>query len=218
MLVEDKKALLQESPKKSREDVVSNKKWPRSQQVKSHGFLNPAQICYMNSCLQSLPMLKDSVQGVKTQDHVWRSTSDAAIRRLFMDIIRAHCSRDRDHKLYLLAFFKKVVSTKYEEFKDLHQKDAHEFSHLCVEPDEVFVCKPAADCCQHGQSVRLSGGRSHIVQDTEHQDLQELWCRIHQRGGVHKPLPEPFTWRWNSGKAVQCLPTGDRVGVQVPMR
>ncbi len=44
-----------------------------------------------------------------------------------MDLERAHFSSDRDHKLGLLTSFKRAVSAVDEEFRDLEQKDAHEF-------------------------------------------------------------------------------------------
>ncbi len=125
VLVANDKAV-QASPKKTKEDVVSTKKRLKSQQIKSLGFLNPAQICYMN-CLQSLLTLEEFVQDMNRQEHILRSSPDAAKMRPFMDIKRAHSSSNGDHKVHLLSSLKNVVSSQYEEFKDLHQKDAHEF-------------------------------------------------------------------------------------------
>ncbi len=126
VLLANKKAV-RASPEKNKAEVVSTKKPLRSQQIKSLGFPNPAQICYMNSCLQSLLTLEEFVHSIDRQEQVLDSSPDAAIMTAFRDIKRAHGSSNRDHKVHLLSSFKNVVSSQYEEFEDLQQKDAHEF-------------------------------------------------------------------------------------------
>lgn len=42
---------------------------------------NPAQICYMNSCLQSLLTLEDFIKSISCQEPVWSTTPNAAVMR-----------------------------------------------------------------------------------------------------------------------------------------
>ncbi|KAI3368751.1 hypothetical protein L3Q82_025740, partial [Scortum barcoo] len=117
----------QEGKKKTEEVKKEDKKTQRQQQMKCLGFPNPAQICYLNSCLQSLLTLEDFVKAIAEQEQVWSLIPEAAIMRTFVDINRSHLSSDERHKIWLLAAFKGAISVWAPEFQDLHQKDAHEF-------------------------------------------------------------------------------------------
>ncbi|XP_071349293.1 ubiquitin carboxyl-terminal hydrolase 37-like isoform X2 [Trachinotus anak] len=108
-------------------DCSKTLKTLRHQQFCCLGLPNPVQICYMNSCLQSLLTLEDFIRDLDQQEQVWSLDPDSTIIKALMDISRSHFSVDRHHKLCLLAAFKKAVSLWNPEFKDLHQKDAHEF-------------------------------------------------------------------------------------------
>ncbi len=44
-------------------------------------FPNPAQICYLNSCLQSLLTLEDFVRAIACQEQVWSLNPEAALMR-----------------------------------------------------------------------------------------------------------------------------------------
>ncbi|XP_030297056.1 ubiquitin carboxyl-terminal hydrolase 37-like [Sparus aurata] len=96
-------------------------------QHKCPGLPNPAQICYMNSCLQSLLTLEDFVKSISCQEPVWSVTPNTAVMSSFMDISRSHLSRDVRHKIRLLNNFKNAVAAFNPEFDDLDQKDVHEF-------------------------------------------------------------------------------------------
>ncbi|CAJ1064459.1 ubiquitin carboxyl-terminal hydrolase 37-like isoform X2 [Xyrichtys novacula] len=91
-------------------DEVSQSSVPQSElslayQQINLGFPNPAQICYMNSSLQSL----------------------LTLTRYFMDIVRLRDGGDTHLKLSALGKFKWLLSIQAPEFADHHQKDAHEF-------------------------------------------------------------------------------------------
>ncbi|XP_044073895.1 ubiquitin carboxyl-terminal hydrolase 37-like isoform X2 [Siniperca chuatsi] len=126
-LLEEDKKVPPTVPKKEEEDAVSTTNIVRHQQGKCHGLPNPAQICYMNSCLQSLLTLEDFVRAISGQEQVWSLIPEATLMRSFMDIKGSHLSSDARHKINLLDAFKKAVSVWAPEFQDLHQKDAHEF-------------------------------------------------------------------------------------------
>ncbi|KAK2886694.1 hypothetical protein Q8A73_020640 [Channa argus] len=91
------------------------------------GFPNPAQICYMNSSLQSLLTLRDFVSDVSCEEEAWGILPEAVLIRSFMDIVRCHHSVDVLHKLQVLLSFKDIISVHAQEFQDISQKDAHEF-------------------------------------------------------------------------------------------
>ncbi|XP_036980858.1 ubiquitin carboxyl-terminal hydrolase 37-like [Acanthopagrus latus] len=96
-------------------------------QRKCLGLPNPAQICYMNSCLQSLLTLEDFIKSISCQEPVWSTTPNAAVMSSLMDISRSHFSSDAQHKIRLLIQFKSAVAALNPEFNDLDQKDVHEF-------------------------------------------------------------------------------------------
>ncbi|XP_071330085.1 ubiquitin carboxyl-terminal hydrolase 37-like isoform X1 [Trachinotus anak] len=118
----------EDQPKKKKKKVpVTNNKTLRQQQIHCLGFPNPAQFCYINSCLQSLLTLEDFVRDISQQEQVWSLIPEGAIMRSLTDISGSHFSTDVRHKTRLLSTFKKAVSLWNQEFEDLHQKDAHEF-------------------------------------------------------------------------------------------
>ncbi|XP_045925927.1 ubiquitin carboxyl-terminal hydrolase 37-like isoform X2 [Micropterus dolomieu] len=125
LLNADKK--FQVLPKNVGEDAVSSTNTLRHQQIKCLGFPNPAQICYLNSCLQSLLTLENFVKAFSCQEQVWSLIPEASLLRLFMDIRGSQLSNDTLYKIRLLIAFKEAVSLWAPEFQDLHQKDAHEF-------------------------------------------------------------------------------------------
>ncbi|XP_045886885.1 ubiquitin carboxyl-terminal hydrolase 37-like isoform X2 [Micropterus dolomieu] len=91
------------------------------------GFPNPAQICYMNSSLQSLITLADFIRDISCQEQVWTSVPEAELIRRFMSIVWCHRSMDSYLKLHALYLFKRALSVQAPEFLDHFQKDAHEF-------------------------------------------------------------------------------------------
>ncbi|XP_018529131.1 ubiquitin carboxyl-terminal hydrolase 37 [Lates calcarifer] len=110
-----------------KEEEGGTRKKLRKDHLKCLGFPNPAQICYLNSSLQSLLTLEDFVKDIEHQEQVWSLVPEAAILRSFFNIREHHFSSDAQQKLRLLATFKKVVALWAPEFEDLQQKDAHEF-------------------------------------------------------------------------------------------
>ncbi|XP_065819222.1 ubiquitin carboxyl-terminal hydrolase 37-like [Labrus bergylta] len=86
------------------------------------GLPNPAQNCYMNSCLQSLLTLEDFVNTISCQEQLFLS-----FFRSFLRVKKAYTSPDLRQKIPLLSAFKGAVSVHAPEFKDFNQKDAHEF-------------------------------------------------------------------------------------------
>ncbi|KAM9732895.1 ubiquitin carboxyl-terminal hydrolase 37-like [Menidia menidia] len=98
-----------------------------SHQVSCSGFPNPAQMCYMNSSIQSLLTLKDFVRDVSSQENMLRQCPEAVLARRFMEIVRCRYSEDALRKLLLLMRFKRVLSVQASEFKGPGCKDAHEF-------------------------------------------------------------------------------------------
>ncbi|XP_059210375.1 uncharacterized protein LOC131989194 [Centropristis striata] len=88
------------------------------------GFPNLAQTCYMNSTLQGLLTLRHFVQDIKKQQKVWISHPRSKLIRGFVDLGRSHLN---SNKKSVLAAFKDTVAEFNSEFKDHHQKDAHEF-------------------------------------------------------------------------------------------
>ncbi|KAI9535288.1 hypothetical protein NQZ68_002842 [Dissostichus eleginoides] len=57
------------------------KRTPRQQNLKCLGLPNPAQLCYMNSCLQSLLTLDGCDQTISSQEHFWSSSPEVALLR-----------------------------------------------------------------------------------------------------------------------------------------
>ncbi|CAB1437227.1 unnamed protein product [Pleuronectes platessa] len=91
------------------------------------GFPNPAQICYMNSSLQSLLTLTEFIRDISHQEAAWKMVPEAAVLMAFMSIVRCHHSPDRQQKLNALYTFKRELARRFPEFSDMEQKDAHEF-------------------------------------------------------------------------------------------
>ncbi|XP_018521248.2 ubiquitin carboxyl-terminal hydrolase 26 isoform X2 [Lates calcarifer] len=112
---------------KKEEVTVTTQKKLRSEHIKCLGFPNPAQICYINSSLQSLLTLEDFVTAISHQEQVWSLIPEAAVLRTFKNISEHHFSGDAQEKLRLLAAFKRAVALWAPEFGDHQQKDAHEF-------------------------------------------------------------------------------------------
>ncbi|KAG7236362.1 hypothetical protein INR49_001059, partial [Caranx melampygus] len=92
-------------------------------QYENQRFPNPAQICYMNSCLQSLLTLEDFIADIIQQEQILRLSSDAAILRSLINIQRSHFSGETRVKVHFLSALKKAVACNDPEFIDLHQKD-----------------------------------------------------------------------------------------------
>ncbi|XP_056244273.1 ubiquitin carboxyl-terminal hydrolase 37-like [Seriola aureovittata] len=116
-----------DQPKRKKEVTVAPIKTPRYKQMSCLGFPNPVQICYMNSCLQSLLTLVCFIRDISQQQQVWSLSPNASIIRSLIDIKESHFSSNVRQKLSVLAAFKKAVSLRDSEFEDLSQKDAHEF-------------------------------------------------------------------------------------------
>ncbi|KAK1903690.1 Ubiquitin carboxyl-terminal hydrolase 37, partial [Dissostichus eleginoides] len=91
------------------------------------GFPNPGNLCYMNSSLQGLLTLKDFIRDLSQQQQVWSHLPEAEIIRRFMNIVGCHRSADLTLKFWALLLFKKALSVGAPEFRNNHQKDAHEF-------------------------------------------------------------------------------------------
>ncbi|XP_054451939.1 ubiquitin carboxyl-terminal hydrolase 37-like isoform X2 [Anoplopoma fimbria] len=124
----------------------------QSLRVQQHwlGFPNPAQICYVNSSLQSLLTLTDFTRAVNSQEDVWGSIPEAELIRRFLNIARCHKSMDSPLKLKALYSFKRTLSDQAPEFQDHRQKDAHEF--LTTILDQIRSLSPllqeVAACCK----------------------------------------------------------------------
>ncbi|CAJ1061769.1 ubiquitin carboxyl-terminal hydrolase 37-like isoform X2 [Xyrichtys novacula] len=113
-------------------EEVSQRRVPQSEprftcQQVNLGFPNPAQICYMNSSLQSLLTLTRFVRDIRSQEEVWSLIPEAQLMSYFMDIVRLRDVGDMRRKLEALYKFKRLLSIEAPEFVDHHQKDAHEF-------------------------------------------------------------------------------------------
>ncbi|CAJ1064537.1 ubiquitin carboxyl-terminal hydrolase 46-like [Xyrichtys novacula] len=113
-------------------DKVSQSSVPQSEprvayQQVNLGFPNPAQICYMNSSLQSLLTLTRFVRDIRSQEEVWSLIPEAQLMSYFMDIVRLRDGGDTLLKLSALGKFKWLLSIQAPEFMDHDQKDAHEF-------------------------------------------------------------------------------------------
>ncbi|CAJ1086493.1 ubiquitin carboxyl-terminal hydrolase 37-like [Xyrichtys novacula] len=113
-------------------DEVSQSSMPQSEPIVAYqqinlGFPNPAQICYMNSSLQSLLTLTRFVRDIRSQEEVWSLIPEAQLMSYFMDIVRLRDGGDTHLKLSALGKFKWLLSIQAPEFADHHQKDAHEF-------------------------------------------------------------------------------------------
>ncbi|CAB1418138.1 unnamed protein product [Pleuronectes platessa] len=100
---------------------------PSTSQKPNNKFPNPAQICYMNSSLQSLLTLLEFIGDISHQEAAWKMVPEAAVLMAFMRIVRCHQSPDNQKKLNALYSFKKEVARRSPEFSDMGQKDAHEF-------------------------------------------------------------------------------------------
>ncbi|KAE8301090.1 hypothetical protein D5F01_LYC01246 [Larimichthys crocea] len=124
------------------------------------GFPNPAQFCYMNSCLQSLLTLEDFVGAFRSQEQVWSSDPEAALIRAFMDIRESHLSPDAHRKIRLLVAFKEAVSVWAPEFQDFDQKDAHEFL--------TSVLDQMRSLCPQLQAAAASEGRIYSCPVEDH--------------------------------------------------
>ncbi|XP_071329208.1 uncharacterized protein [Trachinotus anak] len=62
-------------------DCSKTLKTLRHQQFCCLGLPNPVQICYMNSCLQSLLTLEDFIRDLDQQEQVWSLDPDSTIIR-----------------------------------------------------------------------------------------------------------------------------------------
>ncbi|XP_018549315.1 ubiquitin carboxyl-terminal hydrolase 37 isoform X2 [Lates calcarifer] len=139
--------------KKDKVAVTTQKKL-RSDHIKCLGFPNPAQICYINSSLQSLLTLEDFVTAISHQEQVWSLIPEAAVLRTFKNISEHHFSSDAQEKLRLLAAFKRAVALWAPEFGDHQQKDAHEF--LTVVFDQIRYWGPQLQVLTAGMGMAYS--------------------------------------------------------------
>ncbi|XP_018516282.1 ubiquitin carboxyl-terminal hydrolase 37 isoform X2 [Lates calcarifer] len=125
---------------KKEEVAVTTEKKLRSEHIKCLGFPNPAQICYINSSLQSLLTLEDFVTAISHQEQVWSLIPEAAVLRTFNNISEHHFSGDAQEKLRLLAAFKRAVALWAPEFGD-HQQKVSEQIQWCVVSSDSFSFK-----------------------------------------------------------------------------
>ncbi|GLD62632.1 ubiquitin carboxyl-terminal hydrolase 37-like isoform X2 [Lates japonicus] len=139
---------------KMEEVAVTTERKLRSEHIKCLGFPNPAQICYINSSLQSLLTLEDFVTAISHQEQVWSLIPEAAVLRTFKNISEHHFSGDAQEKLRLLAAFKRAVALWAPEFGDHQQKDAHEF--LTAVLDQIRYWGPQLQVLTAGMGMAYS--------------------------------------------------------------
>ncbi|XP_032397569.1 ubiquitin carboxyl-terminal hydrolase 37 [Etheostoma spectabile] len=180
---EENMSLLPAVPKKQIECALSTPKTLRQQLIKYLGFPNPTQICYLNSCLQSLLTLKDFVKAISRQEEVWRLIPEAALVRSFMAIKVSHFSGDASHKIRLLNAFKMTIWSPV--FWDLHQKDAHEFLTSMLE--QIRSLSPRL------QMMAASLGRSYSCPVEDHMVFKMVNTRTCKRCVVGSSREEEFT-------------------------
>ncbi|XP_067460627.1 ubiquitin carboxyl-terminal hydrolase 46-like isoform X3 [Thunnus thynnus] len=164
-------------------DVMTSQRL-RGQQVDWFGFPNPAQICYMNSSLQSLFTLKDFITDIMCQVEVWGSVSQAELIRRLMNIALLHRSVDVRDKLQALFMFKSALSVQAQEFQDFNQKDAHEL--LTTLLDQMRSLSPAL------QEAAARVGRSYRCPVEDHFEFQMKNTRICKRCGARTTREEDF--------------------------
>ncbi|TNN71807.1 Ubiquitin carboxyl-terminal hydrolase 37 [Liparis tanakae] len=155
----------------------------RQQQIKCLGFPNPTQICYVNACLQSLLTLKDFVRAISCQEYLWNLIPEAALIRSFMAIKRSHLSGNARHKLSLLGAFKSSIWSP--EFRDLDQKDAHEFLTSVLE--QMRCLSPQL------QMMAASMGRTYSCPVEDHVVFKMVNTRTCKGCGVGSTREEQFT-------------------------
>ncbi|XP_042281638.1 ubiquitin carboxyl-terminal hydrolase 37-like isoform X1 [Thunnus maccoyii] len=164
-------------------DVMTSQRL-RGQQVDWFGFPNPAQICYMNSSLQSLFTLKDFITDIMCQVEVWGSVPQAELIRRLMNITLLHRSVDVRDKLQALFMFKSALSVQAQEFQDFNQKDAHEL--LTTLLDQMRSLSPAL------QEAAARVGRSYRCPVEDHFEFQMKNTRICKRCGARTTREEDF--------------------------
>ncbi|KAK9541597.1 hypothetical protein VZT92_001629 [Zoarces viviparus] len=153
------------------------------QNIQCLGFPNPGQICYINSCLQSLLTLEDFVRAISYQEHLWNLIPEAALMRSFMDIKRSHLSDDAHLKISLLAAFKNTIWSP--EFQDLQQKDAHELLTSVLE--QMRWLSPML------QAIADSMGKSYSCPVEDHMVLKMVSTRTCKGCGLGSTREELFT-------------------------
>ncbi|XP_059215963.1 ubiquitin carboxyl-terminal hydrolase 37-like [Centropristis striata] len=176
---EKKETVLQAVPMKNNPPTETF----RQQQIHHLGFPNPAQFCYINSCLQSLLTLKDFVNTISCQELIWNLLPDAALLRSFMDIKESHSSGDVNHKIRLVNAFRKTIWSP--EFHDLQQKDAHEF--LTSILDQMRCLSPQL------QVMAASMDTTYSCPVEQHMVFKMLNIRTCKRCGTESHREEEFT-------------------------
>ncbi|XP_035847886.1 ubiquitin carboxyl-terminal hydrolase 37-like [Sander lucioperca] len=100
-----------------------------------------------------------------------------------MDIKRAHFSGDARHKIHFLSAFKMAIWSP--EFRDLRQKDAHEFLTSMLE--QIRCLSPRL------QVMAASMGRSYSCPVEDHMVFKMVNTRTCKRCGVGSSREEEFT-------------------------
>ncbi|TKS69340.1 Ubiquitin carboxyl-terminal hydrolase 37 [Collichthys lucidus] len=137
----------------------------QTRRYQCRGFPNPAQFCYMNSCLQSLLTLEDFVEAFRSQEQVWSSDPEAALIRVFMDIRESHLSPDAHRKIRLLVAFKEAVSVWAPEFQDFDQKVRNLLFWM---PMSSSVLDQIRSLCPQLQAAAASEGRIYSCPVEDH--------------------------------------------------
>ncbi|KAJ4945902.1 hypothetical protein JOQ06_023580, partial [Pogonophryne albipinna] len=177
------------SPIRKRERYVPVKEGVRcgtpAQQQDWLGFPNPGNLCYMNSSLQGLLTLKGFIRDLSQQQELWSHLPEAEIIRRFMDIVGCHRSADPTLKLRVLLLFKKALSVGAPEFRNNHQKDAHEF--LTTVLDQMRSVAPQL------QDIAACLGRVYRCPVEEHLVFRMQNTRTCRNCGAGSTREEDFT-------------------------
>ncbi|KAF3837899.1 hypothetical protein F7725_009667, partial [Dissostichus mawsoni] len=149
------------------------------------GFPNPGNLCYMNSSLQGLLTLKDFIRDLSQQQEVWSHLPEAEIIRRFMNIVGCHRSADLTLKFWALLLFKKALSVGAPEFRNNHQKDAHEF--LTTVLDQMRSVAPQL------QDIAACLGRGYRCPVEEHLVFRMQNTRTCRTCGARSTREEDYT-------------------------